>query len=882
MDIVSCFRARRPQPFVIALCMTLTAVLLISLAVRADAPMRTLTGVIALYTFDEGEGATIHDRAVTDVPLDLQVDNKDAITWGAGFLKITGETRIRAGKKSRRLYRDTTWTGALSIEAWILPATVDQKGPARIVSYSKNGSERNFTLGQDGNRYDVRFRTSENSRNGTPSLSSPENTLVTELTHVVYTRTRSGQATLYINGQAMSRETIYGDLSAWQDGYGLVIGNELSDDRPWLGEYHLVALYNRALLPEEVEAHYGAGPEAATPRVREDSPDSESAALFESHVAGILAKHCVECHNPHKHKGGLDLSNKTGALEAEDVIVPGNPYESLLWTSVVADEMPHERDPLPISAKETIRQWIVSGAAWTRNTIDPAVYASNVDSDSPYLRRLTMAEYVNTVRDTLGVDIIDLATKLLPPELRADGFSNTAYNLHVDLEHIDAYAQLAEQVAHSADVSAIADRISDSRDVTERNLERAVRRLGQWLLRAPLEAKEVASYEALARAVVAADGTYEEVVRYLIQGMLQSPRFLYQIENQRGDANVWPVDSFELASRLSYTLWGAPPDGQLQKKAREGDLRNPAVLEAEIDRMLLDSRAVAHSRRFAYEWLDLGRLQHLRPNTEHFPNWNPELARDMGEETLAFFEEVVWKEQRPLSDLFNAQFTFLSPALARHYGLTPRADGFQRYDLSDVSERGGLLTQGSLLTIGGDDASMVTRGLFVLNDILRGKVNNPPPDVDTTPIPPSPGKPQRAIAEERMANGACSGCHSVFEPLAFGLEKYDGIGRYSDTDGLGNTLREDGTVLVPGAAEPVVYDTVAQLMDVLAGSGRVQETLAWKLTQFALGRPLGPADAPVIERIIDTGKRGGGTYPSLMKAIVLSDLVQRTPTEAPS
>jgi hypothetical protein len=138
------------------------------------------------------------------------------------------------------------------------------------------------------------------------------------------------------------------------------------------------------------------------------------------------------------------------------------------------------------------------------------------------------------------------------------------------------------------------------------------------------------------------------------------------------------------------------------------------------------------------------------------------------------------------------------------------------------------------------------------------------------------------IAEERMANGACSGCHSVFEPLAFGLEKFDGIGRYSNMDGMGNTLREDGSVLVPGAAEPVAYDNAAMLMNILAGSDRVRETLAWKLTQFALGRPLGPADVPAMEAIVAASERGGGTYTSLMKAIVMSDLIQRTPTEAPS
>jgi hypothetical protein len=255
----------------------------------------------------------------------------------------------------------------------------------------------------------------------------------------------------------------------------------------------------------------------------------------------------------------------------------------------------------------------------------------------------------------------------------------------------------------------------------------------------------------------------------------------------------------------------------------------------------------------------------------------------MKQETLAFAEEILWKQDRPLSDLLNAQVSFLTPPLAKHYGIPPQGDGGskgQRYDLSAVPERGGLLTQGSVLTVGGDEASMVTRGLFVLHDLLRGVVKDPPPCVDTTPVPTKAGLTQRGVAEVRIANANCGGCHARFEPLAFGLEKFDGLGSYHEKDKHGNPLRDDGQILFPGEAKPVKYQTSAELMTLLAESGRVKESLTWKAAQFALGRPLSAMEAPAMENIHQTAQKAGGRYPDLMLAIILSDLVQKTRTES--
>lgn len=347
--------------------------------------------------------------------------------------------------------------------------------------------------------------------------------------------------------------------------------------------------------------------------------------------------------------------------------------------------------------------------------------------------------------------------------------------------------------------------------------------------------------------------------------MLQSPRFLYRIEGEGSP------DSYELASRLSYLVWGGPPDQELFDAAKNHSLHNPGQLRKQVIRLLNDPRAVAQSQTFISEWLNLDHLKNLQPNRTEFPEWKPELAEDMRRETLAFAKHLLWEEKRPLGDLLNARVTFLTPDLAKHYGLKPKSDPFTKYDLSSTP-RGGLLTQGSLLTIGGDEASMVTRGLFVLHDLLRGSVKDPPPGVDTTPVPSAPGLSQRKVAERRMLDQSCGGCHAKFEPLAFGLEQYDGLARYATRDHFKNELRQDGEILIPGTAQTVKYKTSRELMDLLAKSPRVRQNIIWKLAQFSLGRPIATTDRPHLDSIFSQ-VRENQSYQNVILHLATSPLV---------
>lgn len=843
---------------------------------------RTRSGLQALYDFGSAKGDVVRDVAGAGEPVDLKITNPDAVRWSEGSLEVIGKTMIRSERSATRISDSVRLSGRLTVEAWVRSAKLDQDGPARIVTLSPNTSQRNVTLGQDGARIEVRMRTTEVSDNGIPSVSTPEDTLTTELTHIVYTRSQHGRARIYLNGELSVEETVPGSTVNWDGSYRLGLASELSNDRPWLGAFHLVAVYNRDLLPGEVERHFAAGPDAGSSAlmVRAASREAENERLFNSEIAPILSRHCLECHDSAIRKGKLDLSHRHAAFEGSSsgtVIEPGNAADSVLYTMVESDEMPDERPPIPARDKELLKQWIEGGAAWPTEVIDPAAHRLSRSTGQTWLRRLTVPEYIETVRAALGVDVAYEAKDILPRDVRADGFRNTAYSLGVDLSHVEAYAKLAEIIVYKLDVPEFVARFSESREFSPDNMRKIIRGMGRWMLRAPLVEHEVNDF----LKVTSATTDYDEAVRYLVEAMLQSPRFMYQVENQRGDGTPWPVDDHELASRLSYTLWGAPPDRELMRAVEAGELYDRRNLGPQVDRMLKDPRVAGKSMQFISDWLDLDRLDNLRPNPEMFPGWTRELAEDMRKETLAFFEDVVWKQERPLSDLLVAQVTYATPKLAEFYGLpVSSSDGLMRYDVSDIPERGGLLTQGSLLTIGGDEASTVARGLFIMNDMLRGAVNNPPPGVDTRPEPAKPGLTKRAIAQKRIDNPSCGACHARFETLAFAFEKYDGIGAHHERDEHGNDLREDGEVLFPGEGKPVAYDTAAGLMKLLAGHDRVRENLTRKVIQFAIGRPLNASDSPMVKEIHQAAMEKGGTYRALLREIVLSDLVLTTQTEA--
>lgn len=850
-----------------------------SSAVAAD-EYRATGGLQVLYDFSDSTGNFVKDRSGAGEACDLKIADPNAVKRSHGRLQILKPTFISSEKAPAALIDAVRASGEITIEVWFAAKDTKQAGPARLVTLSKDSNQRNFTLGQDGDKVEVRLRTTKTSTNGIPAVAAPAKGLSTKLTHVIYTRRKDGKARIFQNGKQVAEQNVAGDFSNWDKSLKLALVDEHSHGRPWLGTLHLVAIYDRALSAKEVTQNFTAGAAGKpSPELVAERQRKAAAKHFETAVAPLLAKRCLECHDTAIHESGLDLSTELAAFKGGEngkVIIPGAAAKSPLWASVESDSMPHERDPLSAAEKNVLKKWIDDGAVWTLRQIDPAIYVHGSENQN-WVQRLTVDEYIQTVRTTVGVDVAQDAREILPRDLRADGFSNTAYNLNVDFIHVNAYSKLAEIIVSRMDVETYVKRFSKRRKFTDNDMGEVIEKLGKWILRGPVSDREVFAYRGITTTVASAGGDFEEAMGYVIEAMLQSPRFIYRVERQQGSGESLPATDYELASRLSYIVWGSSPDEKLMEAADEGNLN----VEQEVARLLKDPRAIQQSLRFVSDWLNLGRMNNLQPNKKRFPQWNNQLASDMRDETLAYFEEVVWKQNKPLSALLNTPVTLASPQLAKFYGLPDAggsAEGPARFDLKTVPGRGGLLTQGSVLTVGGDDASMVTRGLLVMHELLRGVVNDPPPCVDTTPVPTKSGLTQRGIAMGRIANASCGGCHSKFEPLAFGLEKFDGIGAYHEHDEHGNKLRDDGDVLFPGAAEPVKFDSTRELMNLLAKSERVSQSLTWKVTQFALGRPLVAEDAAAVDRIHELATENGGTWTALVTAIVTSDLVRKTQT----
>ncbi|MEC9330936.1 MAG: DUF1592 domain-containing protein [Verrucomicrobiota bacterium] len=863
----------------------LITLLIIGLSVSGYSLERVNDNLLVFYDFRMANGALVKDRSSIGPPLDLKIENLQNVQRSSGGLKVIGNTIIRSIKPASKISKAIKESGEITLEAWIKPEKLKQSGPARIVTVSGNSTNRNTTLGQVDGQYDVRFRTSETNNNGLPSISSKDTRFRLERTHVVYTRKENGKVNLYINGKLSYSGSVDGSTRNWDLSYRLGLANEISNGRPWLGTYYLVAVYGRALSPDDIDRNYNAGLNFIDDGLELSAKlHTIKEKFFDEEIVPILSKHCLECHDTLNRKGKLDLSRKAHAYSLDNgdkVIIPGKSVESLLWEVVESDDMPDEREPLSDLEKNLLRKWIDDGAVWTTEEIDPLAHTFDRRVKENWVRRLTVSEYIASIRIVTGIDISKEALEILPPDIRADGFSNTAYNLKVDLKHIEAYSRLASIIVGRMDLMTFVKRYAKSLNLTDNSMRKFISQIARDFLRGELSGSELAAFRGVTTTVASAGGSLEDAVGLVLEAMLQSPRFIYRVENQRGDGGVWSVSEYELASRMSYIIWGAAPDKKLLNHAESGELFSSEVLDDEITRMLDDTRAVERSIEFVSEWLNLNRLLNMSPNLGIFKDWSSELGVDMKEETLAFFKEVIWTQKRPLADLLNADVTFATPRLAKHYGFNVvGGESLAKYDLSKIPERGGLLTQGSVLTIGGDEASMVTRGLFVLHDLFRSGVKDPPPCVDTTPVPTKPGLTQRSIAEQRVANKSCGGCHGKFEPLAYGLEIYDGVGAFHKKDEHGNNLRQDGEVLFPGTVKPIPYKTSEELMNLLSSSGRVSQCITWKLAQFALGRPLGQPDALALDKIHMEAQKGRGTYSSVIRAIVKSDLVQKTKTEA--
>jgi hypothetical protein len=368
------------------------------------------------------------------------------------------------------------------------------------------------------------------------------------------------------------------------------------------------------------------------------------------------------------------------------------------------------------------------------------------------------------------------------------------------------------------------------------------------------------------------EGGFERGIQRAIERVLVSPEFLFRIERNPDGAmagDVYKVSDLELASRLSFFLWSSIPDDALLDVATRGELRDPAVLDREVRRMLADPRSTALVTNFAEQWLFLRDVDAKEPDAGFFPGFDENLRQAFRTETELFVDSVL-RDDRSVLDLLTANHTFVNERLAKHYGI-PHVYGshFRRVDLDD-SRRRGLLGQGSILTLTsyGTRTSPVLRGKWILENLLSSPPPPPPPDVPSLDATTDDGQPRsmREAMEQHRVNPACASCHSQMDPLGFALENFDAIGRWRDR-GESN-LPIDASGLLPNGTR---FDGPAGLRAELVKSPeQFTTTMTEKLLTYALGRGVDHFDAPTIRAIVRDAGRDDYRFASVVSGIVHS------------
>jgi hypothetical protein len=368
-------------------------------------------------------------------------------------------------------------------------------------------------------------------------------------------------------------------------------------------------------------------------------------------------------------------------------------------------------------------------------------------------------------------------------------------------------------------------------------------------------------------------GDFDSGIEMALRAILTSPEFLIHVERdpvaQRGQT-PYRISDLELASRLSFFLWGSIPDDELLDLAAKRKLHEPATLEKQVRRMLSDARAESLVTNFADQWLYLRNLAAASPDPRLFPDFDDNLRQAMRRETELLFESVM-KEDRSVLELLSADYTFLNERLAKHYGI-PNVYGsnFRRVVLSKDSIRGGLLGQGSILTVTsyGNRTSPVLRGKWILENILGTPPPPPPPNVpplkDNNTTGPVPTMRER-MAQHRN-NPACSGCHQLMDPIGLSMEHFDAVGRWRNRSEGDVTIDASGA-LPSGAAFEGVDGLKAA---VLAHPDAFINTLTGKLLTYALGRGLDYYDAPAVRAITREAQANDLRFSSLVSGIVKS------------
>jgi Protein of unknown function (DUF1592)/Protein of unknown function (DUF1588)/Protein of unknown function (DUF1587)/Protein of unknown function (DUF1595)/Protein of unknown function (DUF1585) len=487
------------------------------------------------------------------------------------------------------------------------------------------------------------------------------------------------------------------------------------------------------------------------------------------------------------------------------------------------------------------------------------------------LRRLTQPEYDATIRDLLG-DSSNPATAF-PPDQRQGDFSNTAVALTVSPLLAQGYESAAEQLATTAighlGTIAPCDTATTGEDACAAQF---VQTFGKRAFRRPLTADEQSGLVALYTAN-RSGADYNNGIQSVIEAILQSAPFLYRPEfgaTARAQGAVLPLTSYEMASRLSYFLWGSMPDATLFAAADADTLQTPQQVSAQATRMLADPKAHPAITQFFSEWLGVDEIANAPKDPTAYAQYTPQVRDAMQAETSAFADWVMWQSDAKLATLLTAPVSFVNQTLAPIYGLAGVTGSAMQMVALDPTQRAGIVTQAALMTVLGkaDRSSPVLRGKFVREKFFCQAVAPPPQNIVITPPPVMPGVSTREMFTMHSTVEPCKSCHTLMDPIGFGFENYDGIGQWRTTD-QGQTVNASGTV--SGTDVDGTFDGAVDLAHKLSESPDVRDCVATEWFRYAMGRGEATPDTCALQSLKDSFAGTQADIRQLLVAVTQTD-----------
>ena len=503
------------------------------------------------------------------------------------------------------------------------------------------------------------------------------------------------------------------------------------------------------------------------------------------------------------------------------------------------------------------------------------------------MRRLTHRQYNNTVGELLG-DQTRPASQF-PSEDFVHGFKNQAEGQSIPPLLAEAYGAAAEKLARNAFRGGDRNRLIPCRpspgdDSVCRG--RFVRQFGLKTFRRPLSEAEAEQYERLFAKEASRTGDFLQGAQIVVEAMLQSPSFLFLAAPVPGDE----LYAYAIASRLSFFLWDTTPATELLRKASAGELTTPDEIETAARRMLDDPRARSSMEEFLGQWLRFDRVLTTIRDRRLYRDFNTQLAAAMTEETKRLFSYLAWGDAN-FMEFFAAKYGFLSTDLAELYGFPAPAEEFARVDFPAHTGRAGVFGQAMFHTATAkpSDTSVTERGLFIREHFLCQIVPPPPPGLNAALPPVSDEKPMtnRERLNMHVTNPACASCHQLIDPIGFGFEQYDAIGRFREkhsltiyptrdekmkglkTEETKYELPLDISAEVAGIADSS-FSSPRELGEILAGNAVCQKCVVKQLFRYAMGRAETAADRETIERSFERFRDSQFRFRELIISIVTS------------